>query len=76
MPSTRMTFVTGSKADIHVVPVEDKRKHDRSRTCWCVPDLAEQPDGVVMVLHQSWPYDVGADDDCDFTDDYMNGDDD
>jgi hypothetical protein len=50
-----MSFITGSTDDIHVLPsnepIDEFLKHDKARTCWCEPDLNEQPDGVMMVLH-------------------------
>jgi hypothetical protein len=53
MPSTKMSFVTGSKADIHVRPINDLRAHVEARDCWCKPELEPAHDGVVLVVHNA-----------------------
>ena len=42
-------------ADVHVLPVNDLREHDETRTCWCQPDLTEVsgPRRVVVVVHHA-----------------------
>jgi len=40
------------KRDIHVLPLNDLREHDETRTCWCQPKV-ERVDGGVVVTHQS-----------------------
>ena len=35
-------------ADIHVMPINDWREHQQSRTCWCHP---EDDEGII--IHKS-----------------------
>lgn len=35
---------------INIVPVQDKRKHEESTTCWCCPEV-EYPGGEMLIVH-------------------------
>lgn len=39
--------------DIHVLPINDVREHEESRSCWCEPDLQypDEGDSIIVVHH-------------------------
>lgn len=44
-----------AEGDVHVLPINDLREHERTRDCWCHPDCTREPyeEGPVIVTHQS-----------------------
>lgn len=49
-----MPDATSKADDIHVHPVGDLRDHELTRTCWCQPDVRQDPDGDgTLVIHNS-----------------------
>lgn len=36
---------------VHVLPVNDWREHEESRTCACGPRIDERQDGVLVIHH-------------------------
>ncbi|MCR4291097.1 MAG: hypothetical protein NUV86_12650 [Candidatus Scalindua sp.] len=39
--------------EFHSLPVDDAREHDKSAVCWCHPRIEIQPNGKVVVMHNS-----------------------
>ena len=39
--------------DVHVMPENDLREHEQTRTCWCQPQLTQEPGADVVVIHHS-----------------------
>ena len=43
-----------SPADRHVLPIDDLREHDETRTCWCTPTVEYRTEwGCALVIHNS-----------------------
>jgi len=40
-------------ADVHVLPVNDLREHDETRTCWCRPRIEIEEDFLTALVGQS-----------------------
>lgn len=38
---------------IHIVPINDVKKHTESRKCECDPDV-EEYNGVIIIIHNSF----------------------
>ncbi len=49
-----MSFVTGSKADVHVLPIGDLKEHNEVRDCWCDPLVVIRYDEPAMVVHNAF----------------------
>ena len=43
----------GGPPDTHVMPIDDLREHDETRTCWCGPRLetADDLETTIVVHH-------------------------
>lgn len=41
-------WVAGSEERWHVVPVDDLREHNSSKTCWCHPTPDDEDPGIYV----------------------------
>ena len=41
------------KDNWHVLPINDLRKHDESKYCWCHPKSQRQPNGNWVIVHNA-----------------------
>ena len=39
---------------IHILPINDLKKHEESTTCECNPKIEILEDGEIMVIHNSY----------------------
>lgn len=56
MTDTRWGVFKLDNDEVHVAPLDDIREHILSENCECDPEVKEQEDGGIVVVHSAWDF--------------------